>query len=268
MTTTTEFNVRTTDLRKLNSMTKYPSIPTYHKLDPRDGGLLDETMPFVGPVISTEKIDGTSSRIILLPDRSYIIASREELLYAKGDLIGNPELGIAETLRPVADTVYGADSMVVLYVEVYGGKTTQAGKQYSVKGQLGYRLFDVMVLPVDMLMDRLEWKVERIASWRDHRGQPFADEQTLHDVAEYTGLTLTPRLFTMDAAELPTDIEKMQAFLLEHAPSTLVALGDAKPGKAEGIVLRSADRSVIAKARVEDYQRTLRRRNAPVRPNR
>ena len=31
------FNVRSTDLTKLNSLTKYPSIPTYHTLDPRGG---------------------------------------------------------------------------------------------------------------------------------------------------------------------------------------------------------------------------------------
>jgi hypothetical protein len=32
------FSVRTADLRALNSLTKYPSIPTYHALDPRNGG--------------------------------------------------------------------------------------------------------------------------------------------------------------------------------------------------------------------------------------
>jgi hypothetical protein len=262
MTTTTRFDVRTTDLRKLNSMTKYPSIFTYHTLDPKNGNLLDETMPFVGPVIGTEKIDGCNGRIILLPDHSYLIASREELLYAEGDLIVNPELGIVNTLRPVAEDIPRAtDSITVLYVEVYGGKTTQAGKQYSTGGQLGCRLFDTVVLPYDTVTDMLEWKIERIASWRDHGGQRYLNEQDLTEMAQNTGLELVPRLFTMDAATLPTGIEETQAFLLERVPTTTVALGDAKPGKAEGIVLRSADRSVIAKARLEDYQRTLRRRS-------
>jgi hypothetical protein len=38
------------------------------------------------------------------------------------------------------------------------------------------------------------------------------------------------------------------------------ALDGAAGGQAEGIVLRSADRRTIAKARFHDYDRTLRRR--------
>lgn len=115
----TAFNVRTTNLKAINSMTKYPSIPTYHNLDPRDGGLLDETVPFTGPVIGTEKIDGTNSRIILLPDGTYLLGSREELLYAQGDLIGNPALGIIDALRPIADNLANTENgqIVVHYLE-------------------------------------------------------------------------------------------------------------------------------------------------------
>ncbi|MCX4390586.1 hypothetical protein OG777_27200 [Micromonospora peucetia] len=35
---------------------------------------------------------------------------------------------------------------------------------------------------------------------------------------------------------------------------------DRKMARAEGLVLRAADRSVIAKARFQDYERTLKRR--------
>src|SRR5262245_22884963 len=97
------FNVRTADLAKLNSLTKYPSILTYHTLDPRNGGLLEEVTAFVGTVIGTEKVDGTNSRVICLPDGCYLLGSREELLYAKGDLIGNPSLGIVDGLKETAE---------------------------------------------------------------------------------------------------------------------------------------------------------------------
>jgi hypothetical protein len=33
-----------------------------------------------------------------------------------------------------------------------------------------------------------------------------------------------------------------------------------KPGRAEGLVLRTSDRAVIAKAKFQDYERTLKRR--------
>ena len=56
------FDIRRVDLGKLNSMTKYPSILTYHNLG--DKGILQETVqiPFEGRVIGTEKVDGTNTR--------------------------------------------------------------------------------------------------------------------------------------------------------------------------------------------------------------
>ncbi|GAB3972881.1 RNA ligase family protein [Plantactinospora veratri] len=254
-----DFNVRTANLNAINSLTKYPSIPTYHSLDPRNGGLLDETVTFSGPVHLTEKVDGTNGRIVSLPDGSYLIGSREELLYARGDLIGNPALGIVEALRPVADRLppVDRDAVVVHYLEVYGGKVTGASKHYTESRAVGARLFDVVVL--DDYAELLEWPVERISSWRESAGQPFLAEPELLARAEAAGLPTVPRLDTVDAAELPTDLEKTHRFLAERLPATTVAL-DGTPGRAEGIVLRSRTRSVIAKARFQDYERTLKRR--------
>lgn len=254
------FTVRATNLRAINSMTKYPSIPTYHALDPKDGGLLDGTVTFTGQVLGTEKVDGTNSRIILLPDGTYLLGSREELLYAQGDLIGNPALGIVEALRPLADnlSIARADTVRVLYLEVYGGKVGGAARQYTTRGEVGWRLFDVAL--IGNYAEALRWPPERISAWREGGGQEYADEEQLARVAAIAGVRLTPRLFTLDPTELPTDLQKTQAFLAEHAPATRVALGDATPGRAEGVVLRTADRSTIAKARFQDYERTLRRR--------
>jgi hypothetical protein len=263
MAAVTEFHVRTANLKVINSMTKYPSIPTYHTLDPRNGGLLEESVPFDGSVIGTEKIDGTNSRVILLPDGSYLLGSREELLYSQGDLIGNPALGIVDALRPIADALAPAHSdrehIVVYYLEVYGGKVTAASKQYTSNSQsVGTRLFDIAVL--DNYADLLHWDPQRIAAWRDGGGQQFHGEAVLAQAAGATGLELTPRLFELDAASLPTDIEKTKAFLDEHLPATLATLDSAAGGRAEGIVLRTPARTTIAKARFQDYERTLKRR--------
>jgi hypothetical protein len=256
----TAFDVRTTNLQAINSMTKYPSIPTYHVLDPRNGGLLDESVPFPGPVIGTEKVDGTNARIVLLPDGGYLLGSREELLYARGDLIGNPSQGIVEALKPLAESLTAGrdDTIRMLYLELYGGKIGSGAKQYSTRGEVGWRLFDEA--RIDDYAELLRWPSERISRWRDDGGQPFVDEERLTETAAAAAVQLTPRLFTVDPAELPTDLEKTRAFLAEHSPRTRVALGDATPGNSEGIVLRTADRSTIAKARFQDYDRTLRRR--------
>ncbi|MCU1617221.1 MAG: hypothetical protein JWO98_4761, partial [Frankiales bacterium] len=60
-------SLRPVDLAALNSATKYPSIPTYHELDPKNGGLLEIPTAFEGDVVLTEKVDGTNGRIVLLP---------------------------------------------------------------------------------------------------------------------------------------------------------------------------------------------------------
>ncbi|HJP76115.1 MAG TPA: RNA ligase family protein [Pseudonocardiaceae bacterium] len=248
------------DLTALNSLTKYPSIPTYHALDTANGGLLDETVPFTGAVIGTEKVDGTNSRIISLPDGSYLLGSREELLYARGDLIGNPAQGIVAALRPFADALAPVDDneIRVHYVEVYGGKVTAASKQYTGERSVGYRLFDVAV--IRDYAELMALPPQQLSGWRESGGQPYLSEKDLAAVAERDGLTLTPRLFTIDAAELPVELDKTRAFLAEQLPRTRSALDEGAGGSAEGIVLRTSDRSTVAKARFQDYDRSLKRR--------
>lgn len=254
-------DLRRVDLRALNSLTKYPSIPTYHLLDPRNGGLRDEAVVFSGPVVGTEKVDGTNARMILLPGGDWLLGSREELLYARGDLIGNPSQGIAVALKPVAQALapVAGDEIRVYYVELYGGKVGAAAKQYtSDPARHGWRLFDVLTLHDHA--ERLDWPAAQIAAWRDGGGQSFLAEEALAATAAEAGLELTPRLFTMDAGDLPTDLEKTSAWLTEQLPRTRVRLDDDAPGGPEGIVLRTTDRGVIAKARFQDYARTLKRR--------
>jgi hypothetical protein len=254
------FDVRTADLAAINSLTKYPSIPTYHTLDASNGGLLDTAIEFTGPVIGTEKIDGTNARIVSLPDGGYLLGSREELLYAKGDLIGNPAQGIVAELRPVAEELepVNGDVIRVHYFEVFGGKVTGASKQYTGSRQVGHRLFDVVVQAgYARLLTR---PAVDISTWRENGGQHYLPENELQERAAKDGLELTPRLFTIDAAAMPQDILKTREFLAEHLPATISALDDGAEGKPEGIVLRTADRTVIAKARYQDYDRTLKRR--------
>ncbi|GAA2605574.1 hypothetical protein GCM10010399_40740 [Dactylosporangium fulvum] len=257
----TTFDVRSADLRVLNSLTKYPSIPTYHELDPRNGGLLPAATSFPDEAIATEKVDGTNSRLIMLPDGTYLIGSREELLYAQGDLIGNPALGIVEQLKPVAERLADAHDGVlrVFFLELYGGKVGGAARQYTKDpARFGWGLFDVLELAA--WEAPLAWPAERIPAWRESGGQPFAGEEELAALASKADLALTPRLFRVPGAELPAAIEDMLALLRSSLPATRVALDGDLEGRPEGIVFRSATRTVIAKARFQDYERTLKRR--------
>lgn len=252
------FDLRASDLAKLNSLTKYPSILTYHTLE--NGILSEEAMPFTGTVYATEKIDGTNARIICTPDGMYLLGSREELLYARGDLIGNPALGIVEALKAQAERLCRPDpeAIEVYYFEVYGGKVTAASKQYTGEQRVSFRLFDIARIPDHA--DLVERPAAEIAAWRDNGGQSFADEETLRRVAQEQGIELTPRIAEVDAAELPTGIDAMHQYLQQTIPQSRATLDSGGGGRPEGLVLRTADRSRIAKVRFEDYERTLKRR--------
>ena len=253
-----------TDLARLNSATKYPPIMTYHALDPKNGRLLEETnLPFGDdtPVVLTEKVDGTNGRVIVMPDGDWFIGSREELLYARGDRIENPALGIVPALLPLAPTLApGVEDITVYFLEVYGKGIGGNGKQYTGEGRTGYRLFDVGGIPLSIL----EMERGQISSWRDHGGQKFGTEVGLRKLADWHGnLPLTPRLSIVKGGDLPTTLKGMRDFLTRYLLSddgiarTRAALDEAAGGRPEGIVLRTQDRSLIAKARFADYDRTL-----------
>ena len=268
MTTTTR---PAPDLAALNSATKYPSIPTYHTLDPKNGGLLETAVGFGGgEVILTEKVDGTNGRIVVLPDGDYVIGSREELLYARGDRVGNPALGIVDALKPLAERLsvrpaagggladgIGEARIRVYFLEVYGHKIGGAAKQYTAQGRVGHRLFDLAVLTPDVL----DQDQARISAWREGGGQQFCTEDALQRAAAADGIALTPRLGVLPPGALPTSVEATHAWLAATLPGTHVALDESAGGSPEGIVLRTPDRATIAKARFQDYARTLRRRS-------
>ncbi|WP_435111623.1 RNA ligase family protein [Nocardiopsis synnemataformans] len=247
------------DLGSLNTATKYPSIPTYHRLDPKNGGLVEEPTAFTDVVHISEKLDGTNSRIIQFPNGDYILGSREELLHASGDLIANPALGIVEALRPLAERLTPPSAGIrVLFLEVYGGKVTGASKQYTGTRAVGHRLFDVATIPVGVV---LGWPQARISTWREDGGQIFFTRGgELEDFAQDQKIDLVPDLGVIAADALPTSIEETQVFLSDLLPTTQAGLDDSAGGAPEGIILRTTDRSVIAKARFQDYRRTLNRR--------
>ncbi|TDC00023.1 hypothetical protein E1091_05765 [Micromonospora fluostatini] len=260
------FDIRTIDLRALNSMTGYPSIPTYHDLDPANGalketGLRDRFVELDATVCASEKVNGANGRIIYLPDGSYIIGSRDELLYRRGDIVANPKLGIVEALRPIAEQadrdLWNDENIVVCYLEVYGGKKiTPASRNYTSGQQLGARLFDVVEVHADEHAELLTQPVERIASWRQHGGQQFWGERQLYLMADELSVPPTPRLGRLSPTELPTTVEETHEWLERIVPHTLASLEDGLLGPAEGVVLRTDGRGLIAKVRFENYRRT------------
>ncbi|MFE0472433.1 RNA ligase family protein [Streptomyces sp. NPDC058947] len=239
-------------LPTINTATKYPEIPTYHTLGER-GRLTDEVTTFDGPVILSEKVDGTNIRIIKEPGGDWIIGSREDLLTARGDRVANKFEGVVEALGDLPEILPAPfENVRVYYLEVYGGRITGKAKNYSKSGATGFRIFDVAhVVPDIFLTDR-----ETASIWRKNGGQkwmPWDQVQAL--VGGLDGVEMVPEVGRCHSVDLPTGHQNTLDWLERMAPKTLCGL--TEQGPAEGIVLRSPDRSRIAKARFQDYRRTL-----------
>lgn len=244
------------DLNRLNSATKYPSIPTYHRLNERGVPTDQRQVDFSvepEPLIFTEKIDGVNARLIFLFDGTldWFIGSREEMLTARDDRVPNSAMGIVDALRPIADRnrLMSTDALIsVCYLEVFGGKTTRNAKEYTSDPKIfDARLFDIAIIDRSIL----NRSVEDIASWRDAGRQTFLTEPKLEHAARKLGVEMTPRLHTSDP--LPTDPAHVRSFLEKIVPRSFATLDARANGRPEGVVVRRADRSQIAKIRFEDY---------------
>ncbi|WP_160051216.1 RNA ligase family protein [Nocardiopsis sp. FR26] len=251
--------LETLNRRLLNSATQYPKMPTYHKLE--RGLLTDDrntVFPAHQPVIITEKVNGASARVVVDSSGDLFIGSRHELLYALGDRIPNPAENIVHTLRDIArDLPRPGDGLAVYFLEVYGSGIGSAWKQYTGrKGEYGARLFDAAMIPADAL----EGTAEQIAAWREQGGQKFATEKELAGITLVSDIPLTPRIATIPGAGVPATIAEMHPYLCVVAGETRVALDEDGFGNAEGIVLRTPDRSHIVKVRHKDYEHTAKAR--------
>ncbi|QIF04741.1 RNA ligase family protein [Roseimicrobium sp. ORNL1] len=248
------------NLSRLNSLTKYPSIPTYHALGDKGRLTPEVNVAFTSDVHVTEKVDGTNARLVCTPE-GVLIGSREDLLWATGDLIHNPALGIVDTLRDFAHQLRDhsfTEAVVVFYGEVYGHGVGAAAKQYASQGTRGFRLFDVCLLKADLVSDMLARPAEQISAWREHSGQTFASVSACDALAARFGFARVPMSGVYSCDVWPRGLTDARDFLNGFAESK-ARLDGAALGKAEGIVARTADRSQIAKLRFEDYQRTLGR---------
>lgn len=252
-------------LNRLNSATKYPPIPTYHTMD--KGKLSLPAMSFAEEVFLYEKVDGTNARIVVAPDGDWFIGSRNELLMAKGDRCYNPAEKIVDSVHFIAENfvlpagyISRSDENVntnyyrVYYGEVYGQGVGAGGKQYAQAPVTGFRLFDIAEFPQQIL----NLDAAQISTWRDNGGQNFFSVSDLEEIADYLQITQVPYLDRMEADALPTDLEDMHKLLQAYLPVTQARLDTGGLGNSEGIVLRTADRGVIAKARFEDYARTFK----------
>lgn len=259
----------------LNSITKYPSIKTYHELGDKGRSTEKINVDFEGEteLTVTEKIDGTNCRIVLnghwlvsndwgTQSPLWLIGSRNELLAASGDLCSNPKMGVVEELRDTADMLtfhkqhVDAGSIVVVYGELYGGKINKY-KEYTGAGAVGFRVFDILILDHPAIEHYLTMDRAELAALRDSdewRGQ-FAIEKHLVSTVEDEGLDVVPAVDTT----FPTGgtVQEVADWLRRFRASVCTLDEDAM-GRSEGVVVRDSSSTKIAKVRFDNYKEQLR----------
>jgi hypothetical protein len=257
---------RIEDLDAINSATKYPSIPTFHTMDGR-GKLTKEHMAIPDePLFCTEKLDGTNARIIIDPsDGDYLIGGRNELLCARGDRLGRDSNRILEAtlvLASAAANKLAASSQssgpVVIYGEAYGGRIGRNWSTYTTdSAQVGFRVFDVQTWTAGMWYEWLHMDAETRSLRREQGGQPFVTA-THHEMAQL-GLKLVPTSpFDLDPNDSHAGIYSQLCAMGTTSQAVITEGVSARAQRPEGVVLRNADRSWIAKFRHADYARSTR----------
>lgn len=258
------------ELERLNTATKYGSIETYHPLSSR--GIPEGEPRYVFGTgeegteqrLFTEKIDGTNFRVVALPDGSVVIGNRNGLLTAIGDVIHNPAERIVDTVREWATTLPTPTdgSARVYFGEVYGGTVGQNAKQYTTaKTMTGFKIFDIADVKWIWHVTH-NWELGDISEARDGGSlQNFLTEAqfkfALHDAGLNELDDVPRRLMVTDT--LPTDPEYVYEWLEKVLPTSYAVLDPSGEGKAEGVVVRTLDRSQILKVRFEDYAKLMKK---------
>lgn len=215
-----------------------------------------------------EKMNGWGCRIVI-GRNMWAIGSRNEWLGISSEDKHSPEGGIVEALKPAVDrinydellaTVYLAplwEPIITLYVEVYGRKGSVKGwESYGDGTKVGVRLFDVSVIDPRTLT----WPIERIASWRDGGEQAFLPSRLVDTVGRATRIRRVPLLARIDSSKLPVTVNDM-AGMLRYYGTTRARVNSGGSLTAEGVIIRTdEDRTIVAKAHLTRYERTLRLR--------
>ncbi|MFC4334047.1 RNA ligase family protein [Salininema proteolyticum] len=255
---------------RVNSATKYPSIPYYHEMDDRGRYTDVVATPLrtdLSRLVCTEKVDGTNARIIIHPGGDWQIGSRTELLAAKGDRLYNPHEGIAghlidqaetvvEAVRDSVGSVHAAHKVTVVYLEVYGLGIGAGWRNYTGdKHAGGARIFDIASFEQDILLKNRE----EIAELRGDTGRHlhWATVDRLATLTEALPFDMVPEIELPSLP--PAGWRETEEWLQELVPSTHVALDGGAKGRPEGVVIRHRDRSTITKLRLKEYAATRRR---------
>lgn len=165
--------------------------------------------------------------------------------------------------RELVQVAYDPDCMDSVWLYENGTYTAfdLVHKCYTSKKAHGCRVFDIARVTPDEAGKLLEMERENIASWRDGGGQHFLTNDERREFLFITGdiVSEVPYIDTAIPEAIPRDDLKATLAWMEQYRRSQAGIDGTGEGNAEGVVIRTKDRSYIRKLRFEDYERTLRK---------
>lgn len=241
---------------KINTLTKYPSILTLHKLGERGRLTTDLTTDITNEqMYATEKIDGTNVRIVMYGNE-YLIGSRENILHHNNDLYYDPAQTIVDGFYNLEIPTVETEKLTIVFGEYFGGKVSSNSKQYG-SDHVGFRVFDIVEF-ADLSM--LDLSLTELSRWRETEtpegliyGQPFLSLSERE--SRFPEYQYVPHIeFKINGYDHVNVLESLRTYI----PTTNVALSSTAGLKPEGVILRNANRTKIVKVRYEDYERSIK----------
>lgn len=269
---------------KVNSITKYPSIPTLFKLGPKGDTYLPELLVSFEDyefIYQTEKIDGCNIRIVFLPENGGIVVGmRDELLVLNGDTILSQsyEGSFVERYRQEIDELVTklilerpkmSGNVETIYLEMYGGVIGNGRKNYTRNIDcVGFRIFDIASVDGGVFKQLMMLTTAKISEWRKYQGPCWKTVSELRStLTSYKSVQTVPEIngrfwrmwkdkcFTRNEGFILLSCYDQLKDELRFTKTKLDSSGLAAP---EGVVLRNEDRSKIAKIRFETLEKTFR----------
>jgi len=125
-----------------------------------------------------------------------------------------------------------------------------------------FRVFDVYKISLDKVENLLHQPQNVISHWRDNNEQPWYNTDELREFCNTYHVDRTPIVNIFNSNEMPIETPDVYEFLKNFSEShSLIGSSEGvenlnkKYGRAEGIVVRTPDRSFIRKLRFEDYRK-------------
>jgi len=247
------------DVKRLNALTRYPTVPSYHVPDAQGRPTLQVKVSFAHEpqLIISEKIAGHSIRVILTKD-GYFLGNKTEILAWHEEIDEQPMHPILNGMRMTANHIFQSyspkdEGIKVFFGVFFGGSSHPHAKQYTGGDyQLNsFKLSDGFSLPANEFTTLYNSTAEQIGEWRESNQQPFYTETSLLGF----GIPVNPRL---RSSAPPVHVAATLAWMQHTLPKSKACLSYLAPGKPNGILIRTPNRSKIAKLSFAEYEKFLK----------